>query len=1531
MNRSLRKSSRYLIFPILFVASLAFAYEVILPRLSADKSPSLSPDSTYSAPPASSDSTYQKLLVSISDLFSQERYEECLVQLKRANELKPNVRSVQERMIRVEGLIAQQKKTREEYTRLISMADSYFAQKDYLNAKASYQMAIDLKPSDAYARERMNKTMELLRSNKAQNILYDVTLASADKLFAAGNYDKAMSQYENASSILPGEAYPKEKINAIIKLLVDQQVREELYQQAIGAADKYYASTSYQRALLEYQKALQQKPTEPYPQERIDELTKILADLAALEKAYKEAIALADQLFAETSYTDARSGYEEALALKPKEGYPVEKIKEIDAILARIAKNNADFEKFVNLADSFYMDKNFIRARQNYQLALQIKPNESYPKAMLAKTTDGVGTQQANELAMEEAYNSAIASADKLFAENALAEAKAEYENALAYKPEEIYPQQKIEEIGTLLAAAIAQQKALDEQYNSIVENADRLFSDNLYPQSREQYEAALKLKPDETYPAGKILELDGILANLEEQKAKDARYKSVLAEADKLFTTQSYEPAKAEYLKALDIKPSESFPAERILTIDSILFAIANTEAIEKHYIELIALADDEMGNGNYPGAKAVYQEALSLKPTESYPEGKIREIDAILSSLAQEAEREANYALAIAKGDSLLENEAYQPSKAAYQSALTLKPGESYPSSKITEIDGILAERARLQSLSQQYDEAIANADQLFADSAWQQARGAYVQAQSLKPEEVYPGQQLTLIDEKLAEIARLLALEQENQKALEEKYAGLISSSDNLFADKDYQAAKTGYNQALSLKPTESYPASKVTEIDAILAEIARIEALELQYAQTIARGDSLFSAALLIPARVEFESALTLKPDAPYPKEKLTEIEAALQEIASQQALDERYLAEVASADKLFAGSSWDPAIAGYKRALELKPAEEYPAQKISEIDSIKQEIARLLALDQEYQRTMLIGERQLSETAYDSARITFSEAQTLKPAESLPGEKIAQIDSILLAIANQKALDERYAELVDSGNSLFGKSDYEAARLEFSEAASLKPEESYPKEKIGEIDGILAEIARVAALEAAYAQAIVNGDSLLAADLLVEARGEFEKASGLKPEEAYPKTKLTEIDNALQDIARLKALDEQYQGEIATGDRLFAEKSWDPAIAAYQKALEIKPKEVYPIQKIAEIDSVTQEIARQLKIDNDYALLITQGDQLFSSKSLDSARMTYARAGELRPEKSYWQEQVAEIDRIQAEIKRVNDEYQAAISSADLLLSEQRYEEAKTGYQDASLIKPEETYPKEKIKEINKRLAEIEGLRQAFDRLVMNGDRLFSGREFYKAKDNFEQALDLFPDEAHPREQLRLTNVKIDSLFRANKADYDKAVGDGDRFFNTFEYDKAIDAYSRAIAFLPNEDYPRQMIYKIRKTIAENAIADVLSTPVIVKAGDEKKFSFDPVNISSRRNNFIYLKVRNLSNKSFNIFIRYGNGDQTNGGLSIRNITLDGEINERLISVKDQDPWYREDNNWISLYPQGGDIEVSFIQVSRAIN
>jgi len=287
------------------------------------------------------------------------------------------------------------------------------------------------------------------------------------------------------------------------------------------------------------------------------------------------------------------------------------------------------------------------------------------------------------------------------------------------------------------------------------------------------------------------------------------------------------------------------------------------------------------------------------------------------------------------------------------------------------------------------------------------------------------------------------------------------------------------------------------------------------------------------------------------------------------------------------------------------------------------------------------------------------------------------------------------------------------------------------------------------------------------------------------------------------------------------------------------------------------------------------------------------------------------------------------LKAKEDAYKAVLAAGDQLLVQKKYEEARTEYQNSLVMKPQATYPKEKIAEINKALEELLGKQKYYENLVSNADNLFKDKDYEKAKETYQQALGLFPAQPYPKERIDLITARVDSLYRANKSRYDIAVADGDRFYNSFEFDKAVDAYTEAVNFLPMEKYPREMILKIRKAIAENAIADVLKTSVMIMSNTEKQFSFTPVNITARKNNFVYVKIRNLSGKPFNVLMRYGENKQANGGVVMRNLNSDGKVIERLVSVRDQDLWSRENNNWIGLYPQGGDIEVSFIQVSRA--
>jgi len=1752
----LPRKSGYLASIITLVSLTALAlvvYTVSLPltpdHYPSDTASSVSPDTLNKARPQQGDTAYNNLLKKADACLKANNLQASLEELERAQKLKPTDKTVNARIAQVKGMISDNGKKRADFMNSVVAGDAAFQKKDYLNAKAYYQIALNLVPGDSTAKEKLKKTMDLIRSQKASNTLYDVAVANADRLFQAGEYDKANEEYQNASHILPSEQYPKQKINEIVKIRVEQQMTDGEYTTSIKNGDQYYNAKNWQPALLEYRNASKIRPLEKYPKDRIAELTLLVADQRMKDEAYTKLIADADQLFASKSYTAAKKDYVNASKLKPDQGYPKNKIIEIDRLLAALSKTQKDYDQYVSLADSFYIDKNFIRARDYYTLALNTKPGESYPKVMLEKVNPMVAGQEAGEKAKEESYQSAIAVADKEFSGKNYEQAKTEYLRASVMKPAEAYPKVKISEIDKLLAeqqaeraaaaakqaelekqkqaelaaaaakqadlekqkqaelaaaaADMAKQQALDKQYQADINAGDKLLAAKSYAEAKTQYNAALILKPGEAYPGTKIAEIDKLLEDISKQKALDAEYAGILASGEKLFKARSWEQAKTEYQKALVLKPDEILPKKRIASIDSIGEVLLKQKSLEEQYTGIITNADQLLAAKTYDQARQEYLKASAMKPSETYPKLKIQEIDKQLAEIARLKKLDEDYNLSVKSGDSLLAAGQYAQARVPFTKAATLKPAEAYPKEKLAVITTALADLAKQKELDQKYQAAIASADKLLQGKSYNDAKAQYTAALVIKPGEAYPTGKISEIEKTLAEITKQKALDSTysalivsgeklfkaksldqaksefqnaltlkpgeslpkrriasidsisevilKQKSLDEQYTGIITNADRLLASKTLDQAREGYVKASALKPSESYPKAKIQEIDRQLAEIARLKKLDDDYNMAVKSGDSLLGAGQYAQAKVPFTKATALKPAESYPKTKLDLIDKALADLAKQKELDQKYQAAITSADKLLENKSYNEAKAQYTAALVLKPGEAYPTGRIAEINKALAEIAKQKALDSTYTAIMVSGEKLFAAKSLDPAKTEFQKALALKPSEALPKQRIGSIDSIAEVIRKQKSLDEQYAGLIANADKLLAAKSYDQAKAEYEKAAGLKPSEAYPKSKIQEIDKQLAELARLKKLDDDYKSAVRRGDSLLGANQYPASRLAFAEAAGLKPAEAYPKTKLAQVDKAIADQAKQKELDQKYQAALASADKLLESKSYTEARAQYTAALAVKQGEAYPAGKISEIDKTLAEIAKQKARDEQYNAIIASGEKFFNAKSLAEAKGEYQKALALKPGEQlpkqrinsidsinaavlaarksrdsaysvaissgdkflaaksfeearaeyqnaisikadelypktkvseidkavadisrqkamvesrykasvtkadqllagksyeqakteynnalaikageqYPQDKIKEIDIILAEIKARDDSFKASLAKADQMLLEKKYEDARTEYENALTIKPNEQYPTNKIDEINKKLADLQGRKKTFDDLVSKGDNAFGSKDYGKAREFLQQATVLFPEEVSAKSRLDRVNHVIDSLYRANKGKYDKAIGEADKFYNGFEFDKAIDAYSEASAFLPMENYPKEMIARIHKTLAENAIADVLNSTVTIASNEEKQFKFTPVNIASRKDNFIYIKLRNLSGKAFSVLLRYGKDKQPSGGVVIRNLSIDGKVNERLISVREQDVWYRIDNDFISLYPQGGDIEVSFIQVSKA--
>ncbi len=430
----------------------------------------------------------------------------------------------------------------DEYRKTLEMADNYFAQGDYINAKASYQIAVRLAPEDSYPKEMLQQSLAMIRQQMSQSALYSEKIVVADELYAQKDHTGALKFYQDALNFLPGDTYATGKIAEINNTLKENREREELYANAIGAADQYLKAGKFEEALAEFKKASGIKPAEEYPKSQAAQIEKQLAEQKALAGDYESAIAAADEALKRNKFDEAIRQLQQAAALKPEESLPEEK-------LAEVSQRKAEFDAYAGIieeGDNLYISKDFNLAREKYLQASTIDPSDDYPKNMLEKID--IALMDINK-ANASSYEVAIALADKYYNEKDYERAMAEYRNALRFKPDESYAQQKINNINQTLSVIKSQQEA----YAQTIAKADNLFMARSYAEAKEEYQRAIGINAFEQYPRVKIDEINVILAELQNQREI---YNSLIKGADKLFFADNYVEALEQYHKASDMFP---------------------------------------------------------------------------------------------------------------------------------------------------------------------------------------------------------------------------------------------------------------------------------------------------------------------------------------------------------------------------------------------------------------------------------------------------------------------------------------------------------------------------------------------------------------------------------------------------------------------------------------------------------------------------------------------------------------------------------------------------------------------------------------------------------------------------------------------------------------------------------------------------------------------------------------------------------------------------------------------------------------
>ncbi|MEZ4721851.1 MAG: hypothetical protein R2813_08260, partial [Flavobacteriales bacterium] len=790
-------------------------------------------------------------------------------------------------------------------------------------------------------------------------------------------------------------------------------------------------------------------------------------------------------------------------------------------------------------------------------------------------------------------------------------------------------------------------------------------------------------------------------------------------------------------------------FTVDLFKQINGVDFEILNKPVAKIYY-------DPNVQNFDYDKAYTKEIKAQLDELIEEYKENIKRE-----EEMAKQLEQD--YALALKDAEIAMNDGDLLLAQENYLAASSIKPDEKLPKDKLVEIERKISENANKDD---RYMAILADADQLFGTEQFSEAKAKYSEASQLKPSEQYPKTRMAECDKQGAALAAKLKAEEE-KTAKDKAYNDELAKADNEFTQKNYQNAKTYYQNAIGLKPSEKYPKDQLAMIEVKIKEATELAAKDKQlaelterYKSQIAKADAAFSSGNWVNAKSGYEAAKAIKDDETYPDAQLAIIEARITEEAGAKAeadrlkkLESDYRLLIATADKDFEKKNYEVSKSGYEKALGLKD-ESYPKQRIEEIDALL--------------------------------------------AEKLAAEQSKKA---------QEEVDAQYNALIASGDNAFKSQNYSSAKSDYEKALALK-DELYPKSQLEKVAGLQADLER----ENEYKKFIDQADKEFAEAKYQVAKASYNQALSVKPNDKYANNRLAEIDQKLtalaseeERLAQQQELDEKYGSAITVADEAFRAENYSEAIESYQTAKALKPKEKYPQDQIEksnqlalEKELLVQAAEKEKEIQARYDEKIKQADYELSSHELEKARETYNLAAGIKPDQDYPKKQLELITKLLAEKKareaelaaeaeaskkeqEIHTQFLALIKDADAFMDQEDYLNAQRKYQAATALKADEEYPKTQLKEIDQLLkekkfaADLEAKKRTeYNNALAEGNNAIHDKDWEKAKTAFRRASSVLPDEQLPKDKLK----EVDDLEARHKqelidAEFRQLLSDAD--------------------------------------------------------------------------------------------------------------------------------------------------------------
>ena len=549
------------------------------------------------------------------------------------------------------------------------------------------------------------------------------------------------------------------------------------------------------------------------------------------------------------------------------------------------------------------------------------------------------------------------------------------------------------------------------ESYESLMKKGNEKYNAKDYISAKTYFEMALKQKAKD--PAAKK-KLDETVKKIQEDGERQEVFYAHLDTGDQFYNQERYEEALSEYELALKVFPNDKYVSGQAEAARAIL-----KERKDKQDAFDTAMSQGEalLAEENYDAAIFQFETAIEIFPTDKLPKEK----------LAEARQKKQLYTEKVTLFDKTVEEARQLGLRKNYEAALSKlsQALELFPDDM--QANAMKDKYLSAKDQTERYNSIITEADQLYENKAYKEAKSRYQTALSVVAGDAYASDMIARLDPLIAqqdaeEAARIAAEQEAARIAAEQEAARIAAEQEAARIAAEQEAARIAAEQEAARLAAEEAARIAAEEEAARQAALAAAEAERQATIKTMLdAADALFSQKEYANAKVKYQEVVAFDEGNAIATAKISEIDGILAQMKAE--LEANYNNAMTAGNQAMGAEKFADAITHYQSALVYKPEDPTATAQLAIAE--KSENDRIAALRAQYNAFIKEGDANFKSNTYDKAIEAYTKAEELG-LESYPTEMIARISEII-----------EQNKLYELNNEYISLAAGEARRFEFN--------------------------------------------------------------------------------------------------------------------------------------------------------------------------------------------------------------------------------------------------------------------------------------------------------------------------------------------------------------------------------------------------------------------------------------------------------------------------------------------------------------